>query len=133
MGSMEMKLTLPDEVLEKLGDEPEREVLEGVLLLLVGEGKLSLERAGGILGLDGEESARWYAEHTSRQTNAETEDPDWLDEIVHFENLTSEELDNLDRFLKITPAGKGSGFSDVSINHDKYLAEATYEDSFNEK
>ncbi len=26
------------------------------------------------------------------------------------------------RFLRITPAAKGSGFSDVSINHDKYLA-----------
>ena len=27
------------------------------------------------------------------------------------------------RFLKITPAEKGSGLSDVSVNHDKYLAE----------
>lgn len=37
--------------------------------------------------------------------------------------------------LRITPVKEkdGSGESDVSVNHDKYLAEATYEDSFNEK
>ncbi|MGH3087791.1 MAG: hypothetical protein ACRDSJ_10810 [Rubrobacteraceae bacterium] len=35
--------------------------------------------------------------------------------------------------LRITPAEKGSGLSDVSINHDEYFAEAAYEDSFNEK
>ena len=27
------------------------------------------------------------------------------------------------RPLKITPAAKGSGLSDVSVNHDKYLTE----------
>lgn len=124
---------MPDEVARRLGDEPEREVLEGVLLLMVGEGRLSLEKAGGILGLDAVEAARWHEERTSRRVDTATEDTDWLDEIVNFEDLTPEELDNLDRFLKITPAEKGSGFSDVSINHDKYLAEATYEDSFNEK
>lgn len=37
------------------------------------------------------------------------------------------------RPFRITPASRGSGLSDVSVNHDKYLAEATYEDSFNEK
>jgi Arc/MetJ-type ribon-helix-helix transcriptional regulator len=37
------------------------------------------------------------------------------------------------RPFRITPAEKGSGLSDVSVNHDKYLAEAAYEDSFNEK
>lgn len=40
-------MTLPDQMLGALGPIPsEREVLEGLLLLLVGEGKLSLERAG---------------------------------------------------------------------------------------
>ncbi len=120
MGIMEMKLTLPDEVTKLLGEEPEREVLEGILLLLVGEGKLPLERAGGMLGLGGEEAARWYESHTPSR-GSEASDPDWLDEIVHLEDLTQEELDNLDRFLKITPAEKGSGLSDVSINHDRYL------------
>ncbi|MGF1472372.1 MAG: hypothetical protein ACFB50_11635 [Rubrobacteraceae bacterium] len=61
---MDVKLTLPDEVLEALGPEPEREVLEGVLLLLVSEGKMSVARAGEILGLKGRLSAiRWYTGH----------------------------------------------------------------------
>ena len=61
---MDMKLTLPDEVLEALGPQPEREVLEGVLLLLVSEGKMSVARAGEILGLEGRVSAiRWYTRH----------------------------------------------------------------------
>jgi Arc/MetJ-type ribon-helix-helix transcriptional regulator len=37
------------------------------------------------------------------------------------------------RPFRITPAKKGSGLSDVSINHDKYFAEAAYEDAFDEK
>lgn len=61
---MDMKLTLPDEVLEALGPQPEREVLEGVLLLLVSEEKMSVARAGEILGLRGRLSAiRWYTAH----------------------------------------------------------------------
>lgn len=61
---MDMKLTLPDEVLEALGPQPEREVLEGVLLLLVSEGKMSVARAGEILGLEGRIPAiRWYTRH----------------------------------------------------------------------
>lgn len=64
MRVMDMKLTLPDEVLEALGPKPEREVLEGVLLLLVSEGKMSVARAGEILGLKGRISAiRWYTGH----------------------------------------------------------------------
>jgi hypothetical protein len=27
------------------------------------------------------------------------------------------------RPLKVTPAAKGSGFSDISLNHDRYFAE----------
>lgn len=61
---MDMRLTLPDEVLEALGAEPEREVLEGVLLLLVSEGKMSVARAGEILGLGSRHAAvRWYTGH----------------------------------------------------------------------
>lgn len=121
---MDMKLTLPDEVLEALGGEPEHEVLEGVLLLLVGEGKLTLKRAGGILGLESDEAAtRWYAERTLSRPDLETVDPVEIGEIVHLEDLTQEDLDRLDRFLDIPPAEKGSGLSDVSINHDEYLAE----------
>ncbi len=116
---MDLNLSLPDEVVEALGPEPEREALEGVLLLLVGEGKVTLERAGEILGFeDREEAARWYAGRTSNRSHPESGE---IGEIVHLEDLTQEDLDRLDRFLDIPPAEKGSGFSDVSINHDKYL------------
>ena len=119
---MDLNLRLPDEVIEALGPEPEREALEGVLLLLVGEGRMPLERAGEVLGFgDREEAARWYAERTSSRADLEPHDPSVVEEIVHLEDLTQEDLDRLDRFLDIPPAEKGSGLSDVSINHDKYL------------
>jgi hypothetical protein len=61
---MNLKVELPAEVVDALGPEPEREVIEGVLLLLVSEGKMSVARAGEILGLRGRISAiRWYTGH----------------------------------------------------------------------
>lgn len=61
---MDVRVELPSEVIEALEPEPEREVLEGVLLLLVSEGKMSVARAGEILGLRGRISAiRWYTGH----------------------------------------------------------------------
>jgi hypothetical protein len=42
---------------------------------------------------------------------------------VLLEDLSQENLDKSDRFLAITPAEYGSGNSDVSINHDRYLFE----------
>lgn len=60
---MTLKLDLPEEVIEALGSKPEREVLEGVLLLLVSEGKITLGRAGEILGLDRLSVVRWYTGH----------------------------------------------------------------------
>lgn len=118
---MDVKLTLPNEVLEALGPDPEREALEGVLLLLVGEDRLSLDQAGEILGLGGrEEAARWYAGRVHARPDP-TSPPEEIEEPVFLGHLTQEELDRSNRFLKITPAKEGSGFSDVSINHDKYL------------
>ena len=84
----------------------------------------TLERAGGLLGLDGrEQAARWYTERTLPRPEPGVEGPIETEEPVFLENLTQEELDQLDRFLDIPPAEMGSGFTDVSINHDKYLAE----------
>ena len=61
---MDVRVELPADVVEALGPEPGREVLEGVLLLLVSEGKMSVARAGEILGLEGRLSAiRWYTGH----------------------------------------------------------------------
>ena len=120
---MDLHLQLPDEVVKALGPEPEREALEGILLLLVGEGKMTLERAGSILGLGGrEEAVRWYADRTTR-SRSELDANRLAEGPVHLEDLTQEELERSRRFLRIRPAARGSGKSDVSINHDKYLAE----------
>jgi len=119
---MDVKLTLPDEMLEALGPDPEREILEGLLLLLVGEGRLSLERAGEALGLeDREQAEHWYAERVSSRSILEADISSPTEEPVHLEDLTQEDLDRSNRFLRITPAKQGSGLSDVSIEHDKYL------------
>jgi predicted HTH domain antitoxin len=120
---MDVRITLPDEVLEALGPNPEREALEGVLLLLVGEGRVSLERAADVLGMSREEAARWYAERVLSRSGTADSFPEDAERHVQLEDLTQEDLDRLDRFLDIPPATKGSGLSDVSINHDKYLAE----------
>ena len=40
---------------------------------------------------------------------------------VLLEDLTEEDLERSNRFLTITPAKKGSGFKDVSVNHDQYI------------
>ncbi len=119
---MEVRLTLPEAVLEVLGPDPEREGLEGVLLLLVGEGRLPLERAGEILGFENrEEAVRWYARRALPHLDLAAGDQEEVGEIVHLEDLMQEKLDRSKRFLRITPAEKGSGLSDVSIKHDKYL------------
>lgn len=62
---MEIRLDLPQEILDALGDSPEREALEAVLLFLVREGRMSVARAGRTLGLDRQESVRWYTAHGS--------------------------------------------------------------------
>lgn len=121
---MDVKLTLPGEVLEALGPDPEREALEGVLLLLVREDRLSLEQAGEILGLGGREAARWYARRTMPRSTAEANNgPDQIEVSASPDDSTHEIPKRSRRFLKIRPSAKGSGLSDVSVNHDKYLAE----------
>lgn len=49
---MSINSQLPEELIEVLGPEPEREALEAVLLFLVSEGEISVVRAGEIPGLD---------------------------------------------------------------------------------
>jgi hypothetical protein len=39
------------------------------------------------------------------------------------ENFTEEQIIESDRFLTITPAKRGSGSKDVSVNHDRHLFE----------
>jgi flavin-binding protein dodecin len=42
---------------------------------------------------------------------------------VLLEDLSQEDIDKSERFLTITPSDRGSGSSDVSINHDRHLFE----------
>jgi hypothetical protein len=58
---MTLQLDVPPEVLELLGPEPERKVLEAVVLELVRAEKMTITRGGEILGLDRWEAPRWFA------------------------------------------------------------------------
>ena len=60
---MSMNLELPKEVIEALGPQPERAALEAVLLFLISEEKMSVARAGELLGLDRISAIRWYTSH----------------------------------------------------------------------
>lgn len=57
---MTLHVELPKEVLELLGATPERETLEAVLLHLVRKDKMTVARAGELLGLDRWEAIDWY-------------------------------------------------------------------------
>jgi hypothetical protein len=57
---MTLELDLPPEVKDAYGDKLERKVLEGLLLQMVQEGRLSVAKAGSLLGLDRLEAIRWY-------------------------------------------------------------------------
>lgn len=57
---MDVRITLPDEVLDALGEDPERETLEALLLHLIRREKISVGRAGEALGLDKRAAIRWY-------------------------------------------------------------------------
>jgi len=58
-----MNLELPEEVVEALGPEPERTASSAVLLFLISEDKMSVARAGEILGLDRISAINWYTSH----------------------------------------------------------------------
>lgn len=58
-----MNIELPEEVVEALGPEPERAALEAMLLFLISEDKMSVARAGEILGFDRISAIRWYTSH----------------------------------------------------------------------
>jgi len=56
-------LELPVEVVEALGPNPERKVLEAALLFLISEDEISVARAGEIPGLDRTSAIRPYTSH----------------------------------------------------------------------
>jgi hypothetical protein len=57
---MTLELDLPPEVKDAYGQTLERKILEGLLLQLVHEERLSIAKAGSLLGLDRVEAIRWY-------------------------------------------------------------------------
>lgn len=57
------ELRVPEEVVAALGDEPEREALEALLLHLIRADKVSVAWAGKRLGLDRRGAIRWYTSH----------------------------------------------------------------------
>lgn len=71
---MTIKLDLPQEVVEVLGEKPERQALEAILLFLIRDGKMSVARAGKVLGLHRQESVRWYTSHGFYYPDLDTEE-----------------------------------------------------------
>lgn len=57
------ELRVPEEVISALGEDPEREALEALLLHLIREEKVSVAWAGEKLGLGRQEAIRWYISH----------------------------------------------------------------------
>ena len=57
------ELRVPEEVLTALGDEPEREAPEALLLHLIRADRVSVAWAGEKLGLDRREAIRWYTSY----------------------------------------------------------------------
>jgi hypothetical protein len=61
--SMSVTLDLPPELVDAFGDELERKAIEGLLLQLVQKQRMSVAKAGEILGLARLEAIRWYTSH----------------------------------------------------------------------
>lgn len=60
------ELKVPEEVMAALGDDPQREALEALLLHLLREGRVSVAWAGEVLGLGRMEAVRWYTSRGHR-------------------------------------------------------------------
>jgi hypothetical protein len=80
---MTIELDLPAEVKAAYGDKLERKVLEGLLLQMVQEGRLSVAKAGSFLGLDRLEAIRWYTSFGLAFPNWDKEE--WSHELAFVE------------------------------------------------
>lgn len=67
-------IPVPRVIVELLGDDPERETLEALLLHLIREERISVGRAGEILGLDKRSAIEWYTAHGHRYPDLTKED-----------------------------------------------------------
>ena len=71
---MPITLELPPEILDAYGDDLERKVLESLLLQMVREERMSVGKAGSLLGLNRLEAIRWYTSHGYPFPNYDAED-----------------------------------------------------------
>jgi hypothetical protein len=71
---MSIVVDLPQRVIELLEPDREREVLEGTLLKLVSEGRVTLALAGELLGKDRAAAIQWYTGHGLPYPNLGRED-----------------------------------------------------------
>jgi flavin-binding protein dodecin len=70
------------------------------------------------------DSSPEHKDSSHRRTTLENGSPaEALRAHVLLEDLSEDEIEASHRFLVITPAKRGSGRKDVSIDHDRYLAE----------
>jgi hypothetical protein len=60
---MTVQVDLPEEVLELLGQHPERRLLEAVLLQLIRDHQITVGYAGQVLGLRRDDAIKWYTSH----------------------------------------------------------------------
>ncbi len=71
---MAVKMTVPEEVVKRLGEDFERKLLEPVLIDLVQSGDLTVARAGSLLGLNRREAIQWSSSHNLNYFNQSEED-----------------------------------------------------------
>ena len=71
---MTLQLELPTEVLAALGSEPQREILESVLLLLVQQERMTVAKAGSVLGVARQGAIHWYISHGFKYPNYSLDD-----------------------------------------------------------
>lgn len=76
-----MELKIPEEVAAVMGEDPDREALEALLLQLIRSDRVSVAWAGGVLGLDRWESIEWYTSHGYHYPDYTEED---LEEDLHY-------------------------------------------------
>lgn len=58
-----VELNIPEDVAKALGENPDREALEAILLHLIRSERVSVAWAGERLGLDRWQSIEWYTSH----------------------------------------------------------------------
>ncbi len=81
-----MELKIQDEVAAVLGEDPDREALEVLLLQLSRSDRVSVAWAGGVLGLDRWEAIEWYTSHG-----------------YHYPDYTAEDLEEDLRYARSFP------------------------------